>query len=162
MAATKEQERKALEKIRKIVDELGEDSYLATAFDGCFDDAETNIENDWGCSFKDRYESTQKKLTDAESHIAELNRQLTEYKQKRKELEARTLDNDSLDTMLAILYQNRSEQEERKKEFAGKIVELAENPNSDEFRRAVSGNRNAQRCIDRINKLAEAVKSAQN
>lgn len=28
MAATKEQERKALEKIKKIVEELGEDSYI--------------------------------------------------------------------------------------------------------------------------------------
>lgn len=37
--ATKRQERAALEKIRKIVDELGPDSYIATAFDGCFKDA---------------------------------------------------------------------------------------------------------------------------
>lgn len=44
--ATKQQERAALEKIRKIVEELGPDSYIATAFDGCFKDAEANIEND--------------------------------------------------------------------------------------------------------------------
>ena len=31
---TKEQERKALEQIKKIVDSLGADSYIATAFDG--------------------------------------------------------------------------------------------------------------------------------
>lgn len=35
---TKEQERKALEQIKKIVDSLGADSYIATAFDGCFED----------------------------------------------------------------------------------------------------------------------------
>lgn len=34
---TKEQERKALEKIRKIVEELGENSYVGTAFEGCFE-----------------------------------------------------------------------------------------------------------------------------
>ena len=56
MIATKEQERKALEKIRKIVDELGEGSYLAMAFEGCFEDAEENIANDAGCSWKQRAE----------------------------------------------------------------------------------------------------------
>ena len=53
--ATKQQERAALEKIRKIVEELGPDSYIATAFDGCFKDAEANIENDWALSMKDRW-----------------------------------------------------------------------------------------------------------
>ena len=42
--ATKQQERAALEKIRKIVAELGPDSYIATAFDGCFEDAEANVD----------------------------------------------------------------------------------------------------------------------
>lgn len=35
--ATKQQERDTLEKIRKMVEQLGPDSYLATAFEGCFD-----------------------------------------------------------------------------------------------------------------------------
>jgi len=52
MAATKNQERKALEEIRKIVAELGEDSYICTAFEGCFEVAEENIENDFACSLK--------------------------------------------------------------------------------------------------------------
>lgn len=40
MAATKEQEQKALEKIKKIVTDLGEDSYISMAFEGCFEIAE--------------------------------------------------------------------------------------------------------------------------
>lgn len=52
MAATKEQERKALARIKKIVEELGEDSYIGMAFDGCFELAEENIENDFACSMK--------------------------------------------------------------------------------------------------------------
>lgn len=59
---TKEQERKALERIRKIVADLGEDSYVGTAFTGCFDDAETNIENDWGCSPYDRWQSAEREV----------------------------------------------------------------------------------------------------
>ena len=55
MIATKEQERKALAKIRKIVEELGEDSYIATAFEGCFEKAEENIENDWAGSWKQAF-----------------------------------------------------------------------------------------------------------
>ena len=46
MAATKEQELKALEKIKKIVADLGEDSYIGMAFEGCFEIAKDNIEND--------------------------------------------------------------------------------------------------------------------
>lgn len=60
MVATKEQERKALEKIRKIVADLGEDSYIGTAFEGCFEIAEENIDNDFACSMKQRAERAEK------------------------------------------------------------------------------------------------------
>lgn len=56
---TKEQERKALEQIRKIVEGLGENSYIGTAFEGCFEIAENNIENDFACSMKQRKESAE-------------------------------------------------------------------------------------------------------
>lgn len=57
---TKEQELKALAQIRKIVDGLGENSYIATAFEGCFEIAEDNIGNDFGCSMKQRAEKAEK------------------------------------------------------------------------------------------------------
>ena len=44
--ASKDDERKALRQIRNIVDKLGEDSYIKTAFDGAFGLAEGNIEDD--------------------------------------------------------------------------------------------------------------------
>jgi len=56
---TKEMERKALEQIRKIVEELGDGSYIATAFEGCFEIAEENIENDFACSMKQRKEAAE-------------------------------------------------------------------------------------------------------
>ena len=43
---TKDQERAALAKIRKIVEGLGESSYVETAFRGAFQLAENNIEDD--------------------------------------------------------------------------------------------------------------------
>lgn len=41
---TKEQERQAIQKIRKIVEGMGENSYLATAMEGVLETAEENIE----------------------------------------------------------------------------------------------------------------------
>ena len=56
---SKQEERKALEQIKKIVASLGENSYIATAFEGCFEIAEENIENDFGCSMKQRKEAAE-------------------------------------------------------------------------------------------------------
>ena len=58
---TKEQEKKALEQIKKIVDGLGQDSYLATAFEGAFEDAEYNIRDDAAYSMKARWDSAKQK-----------------------------------------------------------------------------------------------------
>ena len=54
--ATKKEEREALAKIKKMVEELGEGSYLAAAFKGCFEVAEENIANDWAGSLYDEVE----------------------------------------------------------------------------------------------------------
>jgi HD-GYP domain-containing protein (c-di-GMP phosphodiesterase class II) len=63
---TKEQELKALNKIKALVAELGEDSYIATAFEGCFEIAEENIKNDFACSMKQRVAVAQKRAEEAE------------------------------------------------------------------------------------------------
>lgn len=67
--ATKDMERKALEEIRNIVEDLGKDSYIGMAMDGVFEDAEQNIENDWAMSWKNRAETATKKLHDTEAQI---------------------------------------------------------------------------------------------
>lgn len=66
----KEQERKALAQIRKIIDELGKDSHIAAAFDGCFAIAEDNIEKDRVYSMKQRAEAAEKKAADAFSTVS--------------------------------------------------------------------------------------------
>lgn len=78
MVSTKEQERKALEQIRKIVEGLGEDSYVATAFTGCFEDAEENIENDFAFSMYGRYKSIESEYED----LYKENRELVEKMSK--------------------------------------------------------------------------------
>ena len=95
---TKEQERKALARIRKIVNELGEDSYIATAFDGVWEIAEENIENDFGNSvsfYINKYYESERKLacrnTEAMNKVDELmkeNRALTaEVEYQKSEVE---------------------------------------------------------------------------
>ena len=49
---TKDQERKAVEKIRKIVEELGENSYVGFAMEGVLELAEDNIREDTAYSMK--------------------------------------------------------------------------------------------------------------
>lgn len=91
---TKEQELKALAQIRKIVDGLGEDSYIAVAFEGCFEIAEDNIGNDFACSMKQRAEKAEKDAayfqnaantfsSDCEK-VTEENRKLKEELEKTK------------------------------------------------------------------------------
>ena len=63
--ATKQQERDTLEKIRKMVEQLGPDSYLATAFEGCFDLAADNIDNDWACRAEKRAAELEDKLAES-------------------------------------------------------------------------------------------------
>lgn len=75
---TKEQERKALAQIKEIVASLGEDSYIGTALEGCFEDAETNIENDWALSMKDRWMAADRRLNEANGTIEELQDKLAE------------------------------------------------------------------------------------
>ncbi|CDV96335.1 Hypothetical protein DPCES_5337 [Desulfitobacterium hafniense] len=74
--ATKEQERKILEKIRQMVADLGENSYLASAFDGAFELAEQNIEDDAAYStqyYIDQYHS----LSGENKELAKRNKELT-------------------------------------------------------------------------------------
>lgn len=78
--ATKEQERKTLEKIKKLVEALGPDSYVGTAFDGVFGVAEYNINNDAACSLRDN------------AAIAAREHALTETASKIKQLEAQLAD----------------------------------------------------------------------
>jgi len=73
--ATKAEERKALEQIRKIVDKLGEESYIGKAFEGCFFVAEDNINNDFWDSLQDR-------ISAREAELAKL-RETTKLKEEK-------------------------------------------------------------------------------
>lgn len=86
--STKDQERKALEQIRKIVEGLGgASSYVGMAFDGCFKIAEENIENDWGGSMRDNWQSALKEQGKLREICAEDQESIRKQKQEIERLE---------------------------------------------------------------------------
>lgn len=69
---TKDQEREALEKIRGILRLLPEDSYVKTAFAGCCELAEDNINFDWLLSMPARISYLETCLYERDSHYGTL------------------------------------------------------------------------------------------
>ena len=141
MAATKEQERKALEKIKKIVTDLGEDSYISMAFEGCFEIAEGNIENDFGCSMKQRAESSAAEAAKYKEMYESAVKDYEAEKRTVEELEQKVLTLEEAGAIKAILIDSKTEAIRRTEESARKIVEFADNPDSAEFKQAVQDNR---------------------
>lgn len=155
MVTTKEQERKALEKIRKIVEELGADSYIGTAFEGCFEIAEENIENDFACSMKQRWEAAQKEAEGLEMEVDNRKAVIYELTTENNKLKAKTLTIEEAGAIKAILNRNKFEASDLIDSSAQKIVELADNPDSAEFRQAVQDNRQSKKRLEECDTLIQ-------
>lgn len=82
MVATKDQERQALKKIKKIIDGLGEGSYIGMAFEGCCELAEQNIEYDFGCSYKQDAQIAEGKVNALSREVAELREKLAKSQEE--------------------------------------------------------------------------------
>lgn len=166
--ATKEQERKALDKIRKIVDELGENSYLSTAFEGCFEDAEENIEYDFGMSWKQRAELQEEKYEKLRDAHMKLNQKAEEQSKEIERLRAEvikyadmTFNSDDVSSILSLARDRLHETLENQNECAKTIVDLADEADSPEFLSAVRQHRSLKAnseylkgLIERIGKVA--------
>lgn len=87
MITTKEQERKALEKIKEIVTSLGENSYVAAALEGCFEIAEENIEFDFAGSMKQSLEAATKEIESLKQLSAEKDKLEAKISRLEKQLE---------------------------------------------------------------------------
>ena len=85
---TKEQERKALAKIKKILEEVGEDSYIGMAMEGVLDDAEENIENDFALSMKGRWQTATKIIAMRDDEIKAKDMEIERLKKELAETEA--------------------------------------------------------------------------
>lgn len=163
---TKEQERKALNQIKKIVDSLGEDSYIAMAFEGCFEDAETNIENDWACSWKQRAEQNDKYATQWEKECSErakekedLLKKVEELQEEVKKLNKKIFFEDELNDFYILAEEELFDTESHIDKDAQDIVKFAEDPNSDEFIFAVNSHRQYMRRAKHLTQLLERISS---
>ena len=130
--ATKQQEREALNKITAIIKELGEDSYIAAAFDGCLDVAEQNISNDFMCSMKERAEGAQKEVANL---LAENRKQADSLQalseavaQKQKNIDGRDEQITNLNSIIKMQADRIKELEEGVESSASRVMAL-ENEN---------------------------------
>lgn len=160
--ATKQEERDTLAAIRQMVEELGPQSYLATAFDGCFRDAEDNIDDDAAYSMKSRFEYSEEKLEKAQAEVEELKSQLAQAEteisllsEKLEKAENSRPTPEDFDGIFQLITLKRIELETEIKNAADRIVEAATDPESAAFKNAVSDHRAAQSEMDRYTALSE-------
>ena len=166
--ATKQQERDTLAAIRRMVDELGPQSYLATAFDGCWEDAESNIENDFGDSMKARFESAECRYKEAEKEALAISKDFEEAQKALRDkdsnidrLERKILYDEDLLGIISLISEKRLSIETEVKNAAERIVEAAAEPESAAFQNAVKDHRAAKSDLDRYMALLERLVKAQ-
>lgn len=157
MAATKEQERKALARIKKIVEELGENSYTGMAFEGCFEVAEENIENDFACSMKQRAEHAEMEAGKYKKMYEDTAADFEAAETTIAGLEQKVLSTAEGGAIKAILYHYQTEATRLADESAQRIVELADSPDTPEFRQAVQDNRNSKKRMEDSKALIQRV-----
>lgn len=66
---TKQEERAALAKIEKLINEAGPDSYIGLTFAGMIETARDNIENDFATNYKELYIARTEDLQDARKQL---------------------------------------------------------------------------------------------
>jgi len=86
MIATKDQERNTLEKIKQMVADLGQNSYLASAFTGVFELAEQNIADDAAYTMMETADLLKKEAEEKAKKAAKLMQQARKEMLKAEEI----------------------------------------------------------------------------
>lgn len=153
--STKDEERKALEKIRKIVADLGEDSYIGMAFTGCFEDAERNIDDDAAYSQSERAERYEIEMVNAQRENAELKAKLDKMEAKVKEMEQKTLCPMDLMLLSEVVGSAIRQKKETVRAAAERIVMWATDTDDEHFKEAVALHRGAEAAVEKYEKVEE-------
>lgn len=163
-SATKAQERETLEKIKAMVAELGPQSYLATAFDGAFEDAETNIENDFAFSMKARVESAEEKLREMGSDYNSLKRdaallqeQLTAAQEQIKALKRQQLPEQLRRDLWVMATDEAEASRARMAKTAHMMAVCADNPACVGFKESVADYRKEEKRAEAMEQRANAL-----
>ena len=169
--ATKEQERETLEQIKAMVAELGPQSYLATAFEGCFEDAEQNIEDDAAYSMKARLEIQAQRAIErgyevdrlkadiaaAQSKIEILQSQFDFASQHIKKLERQQLPEELRRDLWVMVTSEAEASRARMAEAADKMAAGADNPGCVLFKESVARYRAEKTRAEEMEQRANAL-----
>ena len=165
--ATKQQEREALEKIKAIVATLGPRSYVGTALDGCLEDAEVNIENDFGDSMRARWMEAENRVAQAAREAAAAKEELEAVRKHLQTAEDdanfyrdKVLDSDDLTDIAQLVDGKMDALRADIETAAARIIEGAEEPESDAFKNAVKYHRAVKGGLEYYQALAQRVKHA--
>ena len=131
---TKEQERQAIAKIRKIVEGLGENSYVGTAMEGVLEVAEQNIEYDAAFSLKGEAKVADERRAAADEENEKLKKLLEEERKIANDLRAQLTKAQSIanrmtmpihmyEDLLQILNEKREEEENGISEAADRMAD---------------------------------------
>ncbi len=158
MIASKEEERKALNKIKKIMEGLGENSYIVAAFDGCFEIAEDNIENDFCCSMKQRLETEREEADHFRKLAGRLTDELENAKEENEILHKMVVSTTDLAYLSKLADKDLAEYKKKQSEAAEAIVKFADEPSSEDFQKAVAEHRSYTESIKENEKRVERLR----
>jgi len=149
--ATKEQERETLEKIKAMVAELGPQSYLKTAFEGVFEIAEMNIDEDAAYSFPGRVNILEEQLREmgskynvARSDVEVLRSQLDHAQEQADALKKQQLPVWLHSAVYGLASEELATSKARMEQAAETMAYYAEAPQDIAFAEAVKGYRAAK------------------
>jgi len=149
--ATKEQERETLEKIKAMVAELGPQSYLKTAFEGVFEIAEMNIDEDAAYSFPGRVSLLEEQLKEmgskynvARSDVEVLRSQLDHAQEQADALKKQQLPVWLHSAVYGLASEELATSKARMEQAAETMAYYAEAPQDIAFAEAVKGYRAAK------------------
>ncbi len=149
--ATKEQERESLEKIKAMVAELGPQSHLKTAFEGVFEVAEMNIDEDAAYSFPGRVSLLEEQLKEmgskynaARSDAEVLRSQLDHAQEQVDALQGKTLPAWLHSAAYGLATEELAAVKRRMEQAAETMAYYAEAPQDIAFAEAVKGYRAAK------------------
>ena len=149
--ATKEQERETLEKIKAMVAELGPQSYLKTAFEGVYEVAEMNIDEDAAYSFPGRVDILEEQLREmgskynaARSDVEVLRSQLDHAQEQADALKKQQLPVWLHSAVYGLASEELATSKARMEQAAETMAYYAEAPQDIAFAEAVKGYRAAK------------------
>lgn len=149
--ATKEQEREAMEKIKAMVAELGPQSYLKTAFEGVFEVAEMNIDEDAAYSFPGRVSLLEEQLKEmgskynaARSDVEVLRSQLDHAQEQADALKKQQFPVWLHSAVYGLASEELATSKARMEQAAETMAYYAEAPQDIAFTEAVKGYRAAK------------------